>query len=138
VYNLEVYQVHNYSVSEVGVLVHNSYGPAGLHSAINNKWGKTMSANDMREIQNTVDRIKTNDTSVYPFDDGRPFKNSHFISPDGQRLNTGNTYTEWTIRTPGVGNRGTRRIVVNNQTGQAYYTNDHYENFVEIDLSAWH
>ena len=24
-YNLEVYQVHNYSVSEVGVLVHNSY-----------------------------------------------------------------------------------------------------------------
>jgi hypothetical protein len=26
VYNLEVYQVHNYSVSEVGVLVHNVYG----------------------------------------------------------------------------------------------------------------
>jgi hypothetical protein len=25
VYNLEVYQVHNYSVSEVGVLVHNLY-----------------------------------------------------------------------------------------------------------------
>jgi hypothetical protein len=27
VYNLEVYQVHNYSVSEVGVLVHNTYNP---------------------------------------------------------------------------------------------------------------
>jgi hypothetical protein len=29
VYNLEVYQVHNYLVSEVGVLVHNVYGGKG-------------------------------------------------------------------------------------------------------------
>lgn len=91
----------------------------------------------MREMKNTIDRIKTNDISVYPSNDGTVFQNSHLISPNAKRLNTGETYTEWTVKTPGVGNRGARRIVVSNQTGRAYYTHNHYDDYIEIDLSNW-
>jgi hypothetical protein len=37
VYNLEVYQVHNYLVSDVGVLVHNSYVPRAIKDIKNGK-----------------------------------------------------------------------------------------------------
>ena len=65
------------------------------------------------------------------------FKNSHEISPNAQRLNTSEHYNEWTVKTPGVGNRGERRIVVSKTTGKAYYTHDHYDSYVEIDLGGW-
>ncbi len=142
VYNLEIYKDHNFLVATDKILVHNSCitkapDPSAAHKAIKNKWGHEMSGAEMNEIQNTVDRIKRGDRSAYPSNDGTPFQNSHEISPDAKRLNTGETYTEWTVRTPGVGNRGTRRIVVSNQTGRAYYSHNHYIDYIEIDLSKW-
>ncbi|WP_370408178.1 ribonuclease domain-containing protein [Tenacibaculum dicentrarchi] len=95
-----------------------------------------MDSNSMREISKTIDRIKSNDKSAYA-KDGTNYQNSHKVNPNSERLNTSNTYKEWTVKTPNIGGRGQRRIVINNQTKQAYYTHDHYNSFIEIDLKGW-
>ncbi|WP_231566784.1 ribonuclease domain-containing protein [Erwinia sp. 9145] len=95
-----------------------------------------MTPKEMREIQNTKDNIKLNRPATSR--DGIPFRNSHEISPDSQRLDTGSgPYTEWTVKTPGISNRGSRRLVVDKRTGKAYYSHDHYNSFIEIDLGGW-
>ncbi|MDX5631074.1 MULTISPECIES: ribonuclease domain-containing protein [unclassified Brenneria] len=96
-----------------------------------------MTKKDMREIHNTVDRIKLNNPRYS--NDGTPFSNIYTMgNPNSQRLDTGSgPYIEWTVKTPGVGNNAPRRIVVDRKTGQAYYTHDHYDSFVEIDLGGW-
>ncbi|NLU93142.1 DUF6531 domain-containing protein [Chitinophaga sp. Ak27] len=115
---------------------HTANNPKEAYAAIKDKWGHEMSAQEMRELQKTIDRIKTNSPNYS--NDGTPFSNSHTIgNPDAQRLNTSNTYTEWTVKTPGVGNNGARRIVVNNQTKEAFYSHDHYDSYIKIDLSGW-
>lgn len=40
-------------------------------------------------------------------------------------------YREYTVKTPGVGNRGARRIVAGRE-GESYYTDDHYASFRRI------
>ena len=40
-------------------------------------------------------------------------------------------YKEYTVKTPGAGNRGARRIVAG-EVGEFYYTNDHYNTFQRI------
>ncbi|WP_232625516.1 ribonuclease domain-containing protein [Pectobacterium parmentieri] len=94
-----------------------------------------MAPKEMREIQNTIDNIKLNRPAYAR--DGINFENNYRISPNSQRLDTGSgPYQEWTVKTPGVGNRGTRRIVVDKKTGQAYYSYDHYDSFIEINLGG--
>ncbi|MFB9056656.1 ribonuclease domain-containing protein [Mariniflexile ostreae] len=115
-----------------------SYGnnPKQLHSIIKKKHGDNLDGKAMREIQNTVDRIKSN--RLRYSNDGTTFQNSHNVgNPNSQRLNTSNTYTEWTVKTPETKSNGARRIVVNDQTKQAYYSHDHYESFTEINLGGW-
>jgi guanyl-specific ribonuclease Sa len=58
--------------------------------------------------------------------DGTVFQNREGRLPDGN-------YREYTVETPGASNRGARRIVRDKDTGRTFYTDDHYENFVEID-----
>ena len=40
-------------------------------------------------------------------------------------------YKEYTVKTPGAGNRGARRIV-DGEVGEFYYTSDHYSTFQRI------
>jgi ribonuclease T1 len=40
-------------------------------------------------------------------------------------------YREYTVRTPGAGDRGARRVVVG-EDGERYYTPDHYRSFQRI------
>ncbi|CZV88562.1 RHS domain-containing protein [Enterobacter hormaechei] len=115
---------------------HSSKNPKEFHAVVNEKWGHKMTASEMREVQKTIDNIKLN-RPAFPRD-GIPFENNFKISPDSQRLNTGSgPYREWTVKTPGVGNRGARRIVVDTKTGQAFYSHDHYNTFIEIGLGGW-
>ena len=116
---------------------HFAKNPKQLHAAIKDKWGHSMTKRDMRELQNTVDRIKLNKPRYS--NDGTPFSNSHTMgNPNSQRLDTGSgPYREWTVKTPDVGTNGARRIVVDSKTGRAYYTHDHYDSFVEIELGGW-
>lgn len=115
---------------------HTASNPKGAHAAIKDKWGHDMTPKDMRELQATIDRIKLNKPAYDQ--DGSIFRNSHEMSPNSQRLDTGSgPYQEWTVKTPGSGNRGARRIVVDKKTGKAYYSHDHYDSFIEIDLGGW-
>ncbi|EMM6471244.1 RHS domain-containing protein [Enterobacter hormaechei] len=115
---------------------HSAKNPKEFHAVVNEKWGHKMTASEMREVQKTIDNIKLN-RPAFPHD-GIPFENNFKISPDSQRLNTGSgPYREWTVKTPGVGNRGARRIVVDTKTGQAFYSHDHYNTFIEIGLGGW-
>jgi ribonuclease T1 len=44
-------------------------------------------------------------------------------------------YREYTVITPGSDDRGARRIVTGNNDTEFYYTDDHYETFVEVVIS---
>lgn len=64
----------------------------------------------------------------YPFSrDGVVFNNREGLLPPQPR----GFYREYTVITPGVDNRGARRIVTGND-GARFYTNDHYDSFQEI------
>jgi len=115
---------------------HTAKGPKEAHATIKAKWGHVMSAQEMKELHYTIDRIKTN-LPRYS-NDGTQFQNTHTLgNPNAQRLNTSNTYREWTVKTPGVGSNGSKRIVVNDQTKEAFYTHDHYDSYIKLDLSGW-
>ena len=64
--------------------------------------------------------------------DGTVFGNREKILPARQR----GYYREYTVKTPGASNRGTRRIVCGGQPVTApqacYYTADHYASFRKI------
>ncbi|MGD9959642.1 ribonuclease domain-containing protein [Nocardioides sp.] len=59
--------------------------------------------------------------------DGVTFENREGILPDHERA----YYHEYTVPTPGSNDRGARRIVVGD-SGEFYYTDDHYDSFRRI------
>ncbi len=61
-------------------------------------------------------------------EDGGVFQNREGLLPD-QALGY---YREYTVETPGSPDRGARRLVIG-EGGEAYYTDDHYASFEEID-----
>ena len=78
-----------------------------------------------KNIQDTLDRIRSGDNSAFR-KDGTVFNNSEGLLPKGN-------YKEYTVQTPDVNGRGERRIVHNVDTGENYYTNDHYKSFKKIE-----
>lgn len=72
--------------------------------------------------------ILIDDGGPYPFDrDDLIFQNREGILPDRERGH----YREYTVITPGLDHRGARRVVAGDD-GERYYTQDHYESFLEI------
>lgn len=64
----------------------------------------------------------------YPYDkDGSTFGNFEGLLPQRER----GYYAEYTVPTPGSGDRGARRIVAGDQE-ELFYTGDHYESFVRV------
>ena len=64
----------------------------------------------------------------FPYErDGIVFGNREGLLPKRPRGH----YREYTVRTPGASNRGARRIVAA-QSGELYYTDDHYASFRRI------
>jgi len=59
--------------------------------------------------------------------DGSLFFNREGLLPEAPR----GYYREYTVPTPGAGNRGARRIV-SGEKGELYYTADHYRSFRRI------
>jgi hypothetical protein len=78
------------------------------------------------EAKKTLDLIKKG--GPFPYDrDGIVFRNREKILPVAP---TG-YYREYTVPTPGIRNRGARRIITG-QKREAYYTQDHYQSFYRI------
>lgn len=92
-----------------------------------------------KEAQNTIYLIQSNGPFPYPQKDGRIFSNREQKLP----LQFKGYYTEYTVKTPGLNHRGTRRIIAgqghtNNpaNSGEYFYTDDHYSSFKYIDLHS--
>lgn len=72
------------------------------------------------EARDTIALIIGKGPFPYPGKDGSAFGNRFGDLPDGR-------YLEYTVRTPGLVNRGARRIVVRKTTAQLFFTACHYE-----------
>jgi guanyl-specific ribonuclease Sa len=78
----------------------------------------------LSEINKTLDRIESG--GPFPYEqDGTTFKNYEKLLPIG-------SYREYTVDTPNLTHRGMRSVLVDQETGKTYYTDDHYRSFVEI------
>ena len=78
------------------------------------------------EARDTLRAIKQGGPFAYPRD-GVAFKNYERILPIQAR----GYYREYTVKTPGVRNRGVRRII-SGKLNEYYYTADHYKTFKRI------
>lgn len=72
------------------------------------------------EARTTIGLIINGGPFPYPAKDGTPFGNRFGDLPEGR-------YLEYTVPTPGVSNRGARRIVARKSSGQLFFTACHYE-----------
>lgn len=72
------------------------------------------------EARVTLDRIIAGGPFPYPHHDGKWFQNRFGDLPSGQ-------YLEFTVPTPGAGNRGRRRVVGRKSNGMAFFTACHYD-----------
>ncbi|HEX6867907.1 MAG TPA: ribonuclease domain-containing protein [Candidatus Limnocylindrales bacterium] len=65
----------------------------------------------------------------FPYDqDGEVFQNREGLLP----ARPAGYYREYTVETPGSGDRGARRIVMG-ADGERYWTDDHYDSFSRIE-----
>lgn len=78
------------------------------------------------EARATLELIKAGGPFPYR-QDGRVFGNREGLLPE----RNGNYYREYTVATPGVRDRGARRIVAG-RISEYYYTEDHYRSFRRI------
>ena len=79
-----------------------------------------------REARATLELIRAG--GPYPYDqDDRTFQNREGILPQQKR----GYYREYTVETPGSGDRGARRII-GGREGDLYWTDDHYDSFRQI------
>jgi ribonuclease T1 len=78
------------------------------------------------EVQVTINLISQGGPFPYT-KDGSVFKNLEGLLPP-QPLRY---YLEYTVETPGVTDRGGRRLIIG-QKGEIYYTHDHYSSFQEV------
>lgn len=81
------------------------------------------------EAAATVDLIEGGGPFPYPRNDGVTFGNYEGRLPEQNR----GYYREYTVPTPGLSHRGTRRVVTGGEPpDDFYYTDDHYESFCLI------
>lgn len=78
------------------------------------------------EARNTMRAIKQGGSFAFSRD-GVVFNNFERVLPEHQR----GYYHEYTVATPGVNNRGVRRIVCG-PLPECYYSADHYQTFRRI------
>jgi len=78
------------------------------------------------EVNKTLERIKKWEGKYSK--DWTIFNNNESLLP----IKEGWYYKEWTVDTPWISTRWSKRIVVWNN-GEKYYTNDHYSTFIKIN-----
>ncbi|WP_086826084.1 ribonuclease domain-containing protein [Allokutzneria sp. NRRL B-24872] len=83
-----------------------------------------------KETATTWDAIRAGGPYKYPKNDNVDFFNREGVLPGKAK----GYYREFTVVTPGESTRGARRLVTG-QTGEVYYTADHYKSFVVVDTS---
>ncbi|CAN5208436.1 ribonuclease domain-containing protein [soil metagenome] len=80
------------------------------------------------EADAILDRIDAGGPFGYDRD-GATFENREGLLPAADP----GYYREYTVDTPGASDRGARRLVTG-EGGEVYYTEDHYDSFVRVDV----
>ena len=105
--------------------------PPASHARDERMPGATISHAELpREARDVLALIREGGPFRYD-KDGTVFRNRERLLPSRPR----GYYTEYTVRTPGVRNRGARRIVAGGEprsSGEYWYTDDHYASFRRI------
>lgn len=103
-------------------------GPVPLQASADHtdKAGAIAASELPAEARETLKLIRQGGPFPYARD-GTVFGNREGLLPRAPR----GSYREYTVRTPGQRNRGTRRIV-RSGSGEFYYTADHYRSFRRI------
>ncbi|TQM62640.1 ribonuclease domain-containing protein [Humibacillus xanthopallidus] len=83
------------------------------------------------EARATLALIRAGGPYPYPRSDNQTFANRERLLPAEPR----GYYKEFTVITPGSGDRGARRIITGSQ-GERYWTADHYASFSRIEEGA--
>jgi ribonuclease T1 len=78
------------------------------------------------DLAPVFERIKRGERDPHD-NDGSTFGNREGLLPKKER----GYYTEYVVRTPGMRSVGPQRLVLG-ENGEAYYTSDHYESFVQV------
>jgi guanyl-specific ribonuclease Sa len=82
------------------------------------------------EVTDTWRLVENDGPFPYPANDGTVFRNQEGLLPDRDR----GYYHEFTVPTRGSDDRGARRLVTG-AGDEVYYTADHYESFVRVDVT---
>ncbi len=82
------------------------------------------------EAADTWELIERGGPFPYPDDDGSVFRNREKLLP----AEDPGYYHEYTVETRGSRDRGERRLVTGAED-EVYYTEDHYESFVRVDVT---
>ena len=81
------------------------------------------------QVKDTWELIERGGPFPYPRNDGVAFRNRERLLP----AKPSDYYREYTVPTPGSDDRGARRLVTGS-SDEVYYTADHYESFVVVDV----
>lgn len=85
---------------------------------------------DNPQLQRTLQLILQGGPFPYR-QDATTFQNRERLLP----RKPANYYREYTVDTPGAGNRGARRVVTGGQPPEIwYYTEDHYRSFIRLEV----
>jgi len=79
------------------------------------------------DVLGMVQLIRAGGPFAYPDKDGSVFGNFERLLPAQAR----GYYREYTVKTPGVGSRGARRIIAG-RAAELFYTRDHYATFERL------
>lgn len=79
------------------------------------------------QAKQTLQLIRQGGPYPYPRNDNVTYYNNNHVLPK----KSSGYYREYTVKTPGASNRGTRRII-KGKGGELYYTADHYNTFQRI------
>lgn len=82
------------------------------------------------QVRATWELIGRGGPFPYPRNDGTTFQNREKRLP----AKRSDYYREYTVPTPGSDDRGARRLVTGS-SDEVYYTPDHYESFVVVDVT---
>jgi ribonuclease T1 len=103
--------------------------PAPVASSISSTASRTPLSALPPQVAQTVALIERGGPFPYPRNDGVAFHNNEHLLPS----EAADYYREYTVPTPGETDRGARRIITG-KGGEFYYTPDHYESFVRLDV----
>ncbi|KOX12981.1 ribonuclease N [Saccharothrix sp. NRRL B-16348] len=83
------------------------------------------------QVKTTWELIGRGGPFPHPRNDGVTFQNREKLLP----AKPADYYREYTVPTPGSDDRGARRLVTGS-SDEVYYTADHYESFVVVDVTG--